>query len=288
MKIAVNQISPTLGDVAANLERIESGLERSLALGAELALFPELALTGYRLKDLVPHVAVRLDEAGPVRDRLAALSRQLPFVVGLVEETSEHRFFNAAAHFEDGSLRHVHRKCYLPTYGMFDELMDFSPGERLRCASTRFGRVGLLVCEDVWHPAASTVLTQAGATMIWALSASPLRGLGAGGSGVLSADSWRCLVTTMARFHTVPVVYVNRVGYEDGVAFAGGSFACGPGGEILAEAPALEAHTMVVEIDPEATRAARAQYPLVRDERPDLIARELLRIARLRAGETTR
>ncbi|NJN64236.1 MAG: carbon-nitrogen hydrolase, partial [Acidobacteria bacterium] len=280
MRISLVQLSPTLGDIDANLALIEAEIERAAAHRAELAVFPELALTGYRLKDLVPHVALRLDRAGPVRDDSRRSRGKIPFVIGLVEETSEHRFFNAAAYWEDGQLVHVHRKCFLPTYGMFDERMDFSPGERLRCASTRLCRLGVLICEDVWHPAASTVLTQAGATLLIALSASPLRGLGSGGAGVLSDDSWQSLVCTMARFHTVPMLYVNRVGYEDGVAFAGRSFACGPGGEILAQAGDLDPEHVVVEIDPEATRAARAHYPLVRDERPQLIARELLRVAR--------
>jgi len=285
LKLAICQLSPTLGDVRANLAKIDQAVVHAERHDADVALFPELALTGYRLRDLVPHVAVSLERPDPVAARLAEISRTLPLAIGLVEESTEHRFFNSAAYFEDGTLVHVHRKCYLPTYGMFDERMDFSPGERLRClTSSRFGRVGILVCEDVWHPAASTVLTQAGATMIWALSASPLRGLGAGGEGMLSSDSWRELVRTMARFHTVPVAYVNRAGYEDGVAFAGGSFAVGPGGELLAEARPLEEDILLVDVDPEATRRARAAYPLVRDERPVLIARELERIVRLRAG----
>lgn len=286
--IALSQLSPRLGDVETNLDLAEREIIRARDAGADLVLFPELALTGYRLRDLVPHVALRLDRAGPIRDRLAALSTHLPFAIGLVEETTEHRFFNSATYWEEGRLVHTHRKCYLPTYGMFDEAMDFSPGERLRCFETRFGRVGILICEDVWHPAASTVLAQGGATMIWALSASPFRGLGAGGNGILSSDSWRDLVRTMARFHTLPMAYVNRAGYEDGVAFSGASFAVGPGGEMLVAGQVLEADHLQCRIDPEATRAARAAYPLIRDERPHLIARELERVVRVRAKEEAR
>lgn len=288
MQVALVQMYPRLGDVDHNLSLVADSLERSAARGAEVAVFPELALTGYRLRDLVPQVAVRLDRAGPVLDRLRELSREMPFLIGLVEEAEEHRFFNSAAYFDDGDVVHVHRKCYLPTYGMFDEAMDFAPGERLRAFSSRLGRGGVLICEDAWHPASATVMTQEGATFLFILSASPLRGLGAGGTGLLSDGSWRELVRTVARYHTVPIVCVHRAGYEDGLAFSGASFACGPGGEMLAEARPSDPDLIVVKLDPEKTRAARAAYPLVRDERPELIARELLRTLRIRAGEDPR
>lgn len=283
MKIALVQLTPRLGDPEANLAQLEEQVAAAAADGAELALFPELALTGYRLRDLVSGVAVRFDRSGPLRNRLLEISRRLPFVVGLVEETADHRFFNSAAYFEDGELRAAHRKCHLPTYGMFDEAMDFAPGERLRAFDSRFGRAGILICEDLWHPSAAAVLAQDGAMMIWALAASPLRGLG-GPDATLSVDSVRQLVRTVARFNSLPVLYANRAGYEEGIAFAGGSFAVGPTGEMLGEAPALEPALLIVDVDPEDTRAARAECPLVRDERIDLLARELRRILRERAG----
>ena len=285
MRIALAQTDPRLGDVEANLAGIEETVAAALAAGADLAVFPELALTGYRLRDLVPQVAVRLDRAGPVRDRLAALSERLPLVVGLVEESADHRFYNAAAWFEDGRLVHVHRKVYLPTYGMFDEAMDFARGRRLAAFDTRFGRAGILICEDLWHPTATTVLALDGAIMVFGIAASPLRGQGVG-SAEPSHLSGRQLAEVLARFHTVPMVYVNRSGYEEGLAFGGGSFAIGAMGETLAEAPLLEPALVVATIDPDRTRAARAAYPLVRDERPGLLARELRRIARGEGIET--
>lgn len=285
MKIALVQFTPRLGDLDANLALLAERVDAAAAAGADVALFPELALSGYRLRDLVPTVGIRLDrpEDGALRT-LLDLSRRLPFLVGLVEETPDHRFFNTAAYLEDGALRGRHRKCYLPTYGMFDEAMDFAAGERIAAFDTRFGRVGVLICEDVWHPVASTILAQDGATMLWALAASPLRGLGSG-AGLLSADAVRELVQTIARFNTLPAFYVNRSGYEDGLAFAGGSFAVGAGGQVLAQAPVLEPALTLVDFDEEDVRLARAAYPLVRDERPELALRELERIARERAEE---
>lgn len=278
MRLALAQTDPHLGDVAANLESIERTVTLAQEQGADLVVFPELALTGYRLRDLVPHVAVRLDRAGAVRDRLAALSSRRPFIVGLVEESAEHRFYNAAAYFEEGRLVHVHRKVYLPTYGMFDEAMDFARGRRLAAFETRFGRAGILVCEDLWHPTATTVLALDGAVILYGIASSPLRGQGAGTDDP-SHISGRQLAEVLARFHTLPVVYVNRSGYEEGLAFGGGSFALGAMGETLAEAPLLEEALVLATVDPDRTRAARAAYPLVRDERPGLLARELRRVA---------
>jgi len=279
VRIALAQTDPHLGDVAANLESIEATVALAAEQGADLAIFPELALTGYRLRDLVPQVAVRLDRAGPVRDRLAALSSRLPFLLGLVEESADHRFYNAAAYFEDGRLVHVHRKVYLPTYGMFDEAMDFARGRRLAAFDTRFGRAGTLICEDLWHPTATTVLALDGAVLLFGIASSPLRGQGAGADDP-SHISGRQLAEVLARFHTLPVIYVNRSGYEEGLAFGGGSFALGAMGDALAEAPLLEEALVVATLDPDRTRAARAAYPLMRDERPGLLARELRRVAR--------
>lgn len=284
MKIALVQFTPRLGDVAANLARIEREAADAAGAGAHLVVFPELALTGYRLRDLVPAVAVRLDADGPVRDRLLAVSRRVPLLLGLAEESADHRFYNSAVYLDDGAVQHVHRKCYLPTYGMFDEAMDFAPGERLAAFDTRVGRAGVLVCEDVWHPAAATVLAQDGATLLFVLSASPLRGLGVGSDpGVLSADAVRELVRSLSRFNTLPAFYCNRSGFEDGLGFAGGSFATGASGELLGTAPPLEEARLSIDLDPAQTRVARAAYPLVRDERIHLLARELLRIAGERA-----
>lgn len=283
MRIALAQTAPRLADLAANLAEVETTVTRAAAAGAVLVVFPELALTGYRLRDLVPEVALRLDQPGETVTRLAALSHHASFVVGLVEETAEHRFYNSAVHFEAGAVRHVHRKCYLPNYGLFDEAMDFAPGERLQAFDTAQGRLGILICEDAWHPAAATVLAQDGAGLLLVPSVSPLRGLAAR-PGEDTASLWRLLVECTARIHTTPVIYVGRAGFEDGLAYAGGSYAVGPGGEPLTEPLGIEAELAYVTIDPERTRASRAAYPLLRDERPDLLARELLRAHARRVG----
>jgi len=119
IRVAIAQINPKLGDLCANLALYEEKIRQGIEQKAELLVFPELSLTGYYLRDTVPSVALTMDS--PEMNRLKKLSRELPFIAGLVEESADHRFFNAAVYFEDGAVRHVHRKVYLPTYCMFDE-----------------------------------------------------------------------------------------------------------------------------------------------------------------------
>ena len=130
IRVAIAQINPKLGDLRANMalyeEKIRQGSERK----AELLLFPELSLTGYYLRDTVPSVALTIQSAE--MKHLRQLSREMPFIAGLVEESADHRFFNSAVYFEDGEIRHIHRKVYLPTYGMFDEQRYFAAGDRVR------------------------------------------------------------------------------------------------------------------------------------------------------------
>jgi predicted amidohydrolase len=277
MRIALAQIAPTLGDLTKNLDLVETQARLALQAQADLVVFPELALTGYRLRDLVPEVALRLDQPSQAVERLSRLSQSIALVVGLAEESADHRFYNSAAYWSGGELLHVHRKCHLPTYGTFDEAMDFAAGDRLEAFDTPLGRFGILICEDAWHLAAATVLTQDGANLLLVPSVSPLRGLAAR-PGEDSASLWQLIIQATARCTTTPVIYVGRSGFEDGLAFAGESFAVGPGGELLGPKCGLDPELAIVELDPARTRAARAANPFVRDERPDLIARELGRI----------
>src|SRR5262245_39550319 len=160
---------------------------------------------------MVPDVALR-----PGARELAALaeaSRDLSLVVGFVEETPEHRFFNSAGWFEGGELLAVHRKVYLPTYGMFDEKRYFSRGETVRAFETRFGRVGLLVCEDYWHLPMPYLLAMDGAQLLVGVAASPGRGLhseGAEDSLFSIMDVTRGFVRVWAKLLSVYFVFANR------------------------------------------------------------------------------
>ncbi|NJD37265.1 MAG: carbon-nitrogen hydrolase [Geobacter sp.] len=277
--VALLQIKPKLGRIQDNLELITAQVEQAIACKADLAVLPELALTGYFLKDLVPEVALTLDS--PELAHLARLSQQISLAVGFVEVTPDYQFYNSAAWFEGGQLRHLHRKVYLPTYGLFDEQRYLGRGDRFRAFDTRFGRIGLLVCEDMWHLSAPYLLALDGATTLVCLSSSPGRGMDTDELG--TATAWRTLTSSTARFLTCRVVYVNRVGYEDGVGFWGGSHLVSPSGEISTAAPEFEPSLTIGRFHDADLRRERINAPLLRDERLNLTLRELSRIEQERS-----
>src|SRR5690242_368820 len=166
--VALAQIKPKLGCLADNLVLAEAAIEKAIAAGADLVVFPELALTGYFLKDLVPDVALRLDS--PEIEKLKALSTRISIAIGFVEVSPDYRFFNSALYLEGGEIVHVHRKVYLPTYGLFDEQRYLARGDRFRAFDTRFGRFGILICEDMWHLSAPYILAMDNATTLLCLS----------------------------------------------------------------------------------------------------------------------
>jgi predicted amidohydrolase len=286
VRIALAQMEPVLGDLEANVSRHIAWARKAIARGADLLVFPELSLTGYLLHDLVADVAVPLVEPGPIRP-LLQMSRRIAMVVGLVEESAGHRFHNSALFLAGGRVRHVHRKVYLPTYGMFDEGRFFAAGDRLEAFSTPFGRMGILICEDLWHPSAALVLAQDGADFLLVLSAGPTEGIDRR-RGLIGQATWRNLAKMTAQMQTLFVAYVNRIGFEDGVNFAGGSCVFDPLGECLAEGPVLEDGLVVCDLERSTLRRARTFYPLLRDERLPVLAREIDRLLTLPAPRRTR
>lgn len=282
-KIALAQMAPVLGDVVRNLALHEKLAREAASHGAALVLFPELSLTGYFVKDLVSSVALR--RGAPELAPLLALSREVALVVGLVEETSGHRFYNAAMYLEGGEIRHVHRKVYLPTYGIFDEQRYFAAGDRARAFDTALGRMAVLLCEDLWHPSLPYLVAHDGAGLILCPSSSPGRGLGGGGR-FANAAAWEAANRTYAGLFTMYLAYAGRVGYEDGACFWGGSEVIGPGGEETAKAPYLDETLLYADVDPGELRRARIANPLLRDERLDLTQRELDALLRRRIRES--
>ena len=273
--VALAQIKPKLGCVADNLALVEAAVERGIREGAALVVFPELALTGYFLKDLVPDVALSLD--APEVARLRELSRHISIAVGLVEVTADYLFYNTALYLEDGEIRHRHRKVYLPTYGLFDEQRYLARGDRFRAFDSKFGRLGLLICEDMWHLSASYILAMDRATTLVCLSSSPGRGIGSGAE-LDSTVAWQRLTATTAMFLGCRVLYANRVGYEDGVTFWGGSEAVTPAGVASARGQILEEDFVLARVEEGALRRERIFSPMIRDERLAMTIRELQRI----------
>ncbi len=281
MKLSVTlaQIAPRLGDVRANLEKHLAWID-ACAADSDLIVFPELSLTGYTLQDLVPEVAQRPhDEDNPTFRELREISRarEVDLVVGFVEEEPRHRFYIAAAYIHRGEILHVHRKVYLPTYGLFQEGRDLAHGDRVRAFDAPWGRAGMLICEDFWHASPPYLLWLDGADVLIHHSASPGRGLT--GKGKLDSSRFVEEVNqTYAALFTTYVLHCNRAGIEDGINFWGGSAVYGPDGTVLGQAPYFEEYRLQVELDLSEVRRVRQRLPLLRDERPELTLRELQRI----------
>ena len=278
LKVGLAQISPRLGDVRANLGKHLEFANRAQAEGVDLLVFPELSLTGYYVKDLVADVAWRRDD--PAWEPLLRVSRDLPMIVGFAEESLRQQFYIAAAYLEDGAIRHVHRKVYPATYGIFDDGRFFGAGDRIRAFDSRFGRAAIMICEDLWHPAAMVVASYDGAEVIYGISSSPGRGTTEASPDLDSARAYERLGEFYSQFLTCYLVHCNRVGYEDGINFFGGSSVFGPDGQRLAQGPYYEECLVTADISPYPLRRQRSKLPLLRDERLDLTYREIERIYR--------
>lgn len=280
LKIGLAQINPKLGDVQSNLELHLDTIAQAAEQGVELLVFPELSLTGYRLRDLAFQVAIQPSPRDPVFSSLLDASRDMDLVVGFVETDRRQKFYISAAYLSRGELLHVHRKVYLPTYGMFDEGRYFAWGDAVRAFDTRFGRVGLLICEDFWHVSPPYLLWLDGADMLILTSSSPGRGL-ATEQKIGSARWVEHINQAYASIFTNFIIHTNRTGFEDGVNFWGGSTVYDPEGVQLAQGPHYEEGLVTARLDLNQLRRARIRLPLLRDERVELTTRELRRILKM-------
>ncbi len=277
LKLALAQINTKLGVVESNLEKHLQQIEQAASGGAQLVVFPELSLTGYALQDLAHTVAHRADPADPVFKQLLAASQEIDVVVGFVEEDVRNRFFISSAYLSKGTVLHVHRKVYLPTYGLFDEGRFFAWGDATAAFDTQFGRVGMLICEDFWHVSPPYLLWLDGADIFIFISASPGRGLS--DAPQLSTVHWvESINRAYASSFTSFIVHCNRVGYEDGLHFSGGSTIFDPDGNLVGRAPYDNEALTSCALDLNQLHRTRARLPLLRDERTALTQRELNRI----------
>lgn len=277
IQLALVQINTRLGDVPANLDKHLAWIDQARQEGADLLVFPELSLTGYVLQDLATAVALQAHAEDPIFRQLLKASRELDLVVGFVDEDLRHRFYIAAAYLSKGEVRHIHHKVYLPTYGLFDEGRFFAWGDSVRAFDTRFGRMGILICEDFWHASPPYLLWLDGAEMMIFTSASPGRGLN--DQPQLESARWvEHINRAYASLFTTFVAHANRVGYEDGLHFWGGSTLFDPNGELIAKGPYEEETLTLCEVDLNQLHRTRSRLPLLRDERTALVQRELTRI----------
>ena len=292
VKVAIVQTKPRKGDVAANLLRLGEIFARLASEddGYDLIVLPEAALTGYFLEGAVYELAQSADTLAATiatlwREASGLRVRPIDVALGFYENAAG-TYYNAAlyAHVDAASHRilHVHRKMFLPTYGVFDEERFLSRGRRLQAFDTRFGRMALLICEDAWHAIMPTLAAVKGARAIIVPSASPGRGF-AGTSELESVTYWRSVLRSSAVEHGVFAIYAGLAGFEGGKGMTGSSIAIDPFGATIGELPALGEHVLRAEVDFSEVDVARAHLPLLGDlgaVLPDLLYDDDLAVAR--------
>ena len=271
--IAVVQLDAAVGNIEANLEKHVRFVKDAIARKADIVVFPELSLTGYSVKDLNWDLAINVNNPKILRP-LMTLSKKITIIAGGVEEGANFGMYNSAFVFENGAVVTAHRKIYLPTYGMFEELRYFSPGSSVRSFTSKHGKLGILVCEDMWHLALPYILAHDGAPIIIGMAASPARIAGSSENfpgAAVNLEHHK----TYARLLSTFVVFSNRVGIEDGVTFWGGSNVIAPSGEIVASAPLFEESLITAVIDDNEVRRARRFSRHFVDDSPLFTAEQL-------------
>lgn len=278
MRIVLAQISPYLGDVEKNFRLHLKYIEKAKKKNADLIIFPELSLTGYTLKDLVENVAIN-HEKDRFFVQLKTLSKEISIVLGFVEEKERGLFYNSGAFLSRGKILHVHRKVFLPTYGMFEEGKYFGQGKNFNTFTTPYGNTGMMICYDFLHYSASYCLFAGGTEIIIVISAAPGRGI-SDKEFYTTSHMWELMGKTISRFSSAFLVYCNRTGFEDGKSFAGGSFIYNPAGELIAKASYVDEDFLIKEINLDEIRTIRKKWPYKRDDKPEIILEVLKRIVR--------
>ncbi len=253
MRIALGQINPTVGAIADNTQAIRCAIDRASQQGAQLVVFPELAVLGYPPKDLLLKPAV-IDRCVDAIDQLADHCRGIAAIIGYPRPTRSAKgrpLHNAAALCQNGRVTYRYDKSLLPTYDVFDEHRYFEPGTQPGVAQVGGVRVGVSICEDLWnepgvvdrqlyHGDPIQALTDAGAQLMINCAASPF---------VVGKHAFRLkLLTAAAKRHRLPAVFCNQVGGNDELVFDGHSCIVDGAGALLAQAKGFEADLLVVDV----------------------------------------
>jgi predicted amidohydrolase len=274
VRVTLAQVDCVLGDTEENLRKAKEVVAEARERGADLTVFPELSLSGYALGELGDDVAIGAQSELIIS--LAEAAGEMGVVVGFCEEGRGFQTYNSAAYLEGGSVRHVHRKLYLPNYRIYEERKHYNPGQTMRAFDTRFGRMAILICNDAWQTFLPFIAVQDGAQVL-----------------IIPADSgpyphpemldtrgyWRGITRFYARMLESYVVFVNRVGEQENLVFWGYSHVVDPWGTVVAEAPVHEEALITADIDLGNVRRRRREVPLVKEARLAVLARELNRLA---------
>jgi len=276
MKVAVAQVTSVIGDLEKNIKHHLKSCDEAIKNNAELIVFPELSLTGYSLKDLNFVISLELKKTG-LLDELKLKSKKISIICGLVEEDDSFAIYNSGVFISDGEIRFTHRKVYPPTYGLFEEFRYFSRGTECKAHETKFGKIGLLVCEDMWHLSLPYTVTMDGAQIIVGIAASPTRlavNYDKFKNYEINSEQHRAYARILSSYF----IFSNKVGFEDGINFWGGSEIVDPFGNVIAAARLFEEDIIYAHINFEEVRRARHQARHFLDEDLDLTIKNLKKI----------
>ncbi len=276
MKIAAAQISSVLGNLEKNIEHHLKYCDEAIKNKTDMIVFPELSLTGYSLKDINFTIAVNIAKT-KLLDKLKEKSKKISIICGLAEEDENFAIYNSGILISDGEIKFSHRKIYPPTYGLFEEFRYFSRGNECRAHNTKFGKIGLLVCEDLWHLSLPYTVAMDGAQIITGIASSPTR-LSVNTDKFKNYEINSEHHRTYARILSTYFVFSNRVGFEDGINFWGGSEIVDPFGNVLSAAKLFDEDMIYADINFEEVRRARHQARHFLDEDIDLTVKNLLKI----------
>ncbi len=253
VRVGLAQMDCQLGEVATNLARAAELTAQVRARGADLVVFPELAITGYCKSEVGAELAMAPDD-----ERLAELAGDGSAVIGFVQRPC----YNAAAWWVDGRPYHVQRKLFLPMYGPWQEAKVFDSGDELRVMDG----IAILICNDAWHPALVELAVRRGAEVLVVIANSARNDL------VDNPSTWRDITRFYARLFQVWVIFVNRVGSDSGFSFWGGSHVVDFDGRVVVEAPEDVAAAVTADLDMAALRRRRRELPLLDHPRLDVLA----------------
>ncbi len=274
LDIAIAQFMPAKGDPATSLSQVTKvfGTLKERDRSPDVVVFPEAALTGYFLEGGVRDHAMEAESVLEALDKsyqdAPGPDRPLDVVLGFYE-LADHRIYNSALYAELGGdgprIRHVHRKVFLPTYGVFQEERFVEAGHSVHAFDTRWGRAAILICEDLFHSISSTLAALSGAQAIFVPSASPARGSEPGRGVPSSVDRWHRVSRGTAEEHGIAVALCQLIGFEGGKGFAGGSVLFGPRGDLLYEAPLWDPAIGQATLELGSLTTARTESPLLAD-----------------------
>ncbi|MCW3993185.1 MAG: carbon-nitrogen hydrolase family protein [Candidatus Bathyarchaeota archaeon] len=262
IKIALAQISCKRGNKAENIKKVESRVTKAKQQGAELVIFPELSLTGYTMRDQIYELAETIPgHSTTVLEKLAKKTgTYIVFGMPELSEKTQATIYNAAVLVGPNGFIGKYRKMYLPTHSVFEEKRYFRPGYQTAVFETELGKIGLIICYDIFFPEVSRLTRLKGAQLIVCISASP----------ATRRTFFETLTAARAIENTAFLAYVNLVGIEDGLQFWGGSRLVGPNGKTLVQAKYDEEDLVIDEINYADIRPTEAFVPILKDLRPEL------------------